>query len=71
MNKLPLRLRMRRELSYHLMVWPGIIFMLIFCYYPMAGIGMAFQDYKLGNGIFGSPWVGMYNFEMLFRDKSF
>lgn len=70
-SKLPLRVRMRRELSYHLMVWPGIIFMLIFCYYPMAGIGMAFQDYKLGNGIFGSPWVGMYNFEMLFRDKSF
>ncbi|NLV58704.1 MAG: sugar ABC transporter permease [Clostridiales bacterium] len=63
--------RFLREKYYHFMIWPGIIFMLIFSYYPMLGIGMAFQDYKIGNGVFGSPWVGFYQFEMLFRDKSF
>ena len=65
------RKRFRREISYHMMIWPGIVFMLIFCYRPMVGLVMAFQEYKLGKNVFGSPWVGMYQFQMLFRDKAF
>lgn len=70
-KKISVGRRVRRELSYHMMVWPGIVFLLIFCYYPMMGLVMAFQEYQLGNGVFGSPWVGLYQFKMLFRDKSF
>ena len=66
-----LRRRIHRELSYHFMVWPGIVFFLIFSYYPMAGLIMAFQEYQLGNMIVGSPWVGFRQFEMLFRDRTF
>ena len=65
------RKRFKREISYHMMIWPGIVFMLIFCYRPMIGLVMAFQEYKLGKNVFGSPWVGTYQFQMLFRDKAF
>lgn len=67
----PLVKRMRRELSYHMMVWPGVIFMLIFCYWPMVGLAMAFQEYKLGNWVIGSPWVGLQQFKLLFQDSAF
>jgi putative aldouronate transport system permease protein len=63
--------RFRKELDYQLMVIPGIIFFLVFCYYPMIGLVIAFQEYKLGRWIIGSPWVGLKQFTMLFRDKAF
>ncbi len=63
--------RFMREKNYHFMVWPGVLFMLVFSYYPMVGIVMAFQNYKYGNGIFGSPWVGTMQFQMMFRDPAF
>jgi putative aldouronate transport system permease protein len=50
---------------------PGIIYFLIFCYWPMAGMLVAFKDYKANLGIWGSPWVGLDNFKYLFAsDKA-
>jgi putative aldouronate transport system permease protein len=63
--------RFRKELDYQLMVIPGIIFFLVFCYYPMIGLVMAFQEYQLGNWIIGSPWVGLKQFRNLFSDRQF
>jgi len=40
----------------------------IFCYIPMAGILIAFQDYNFRLGFFRSPWVGLYFFKEFFRD---
>jgi putative aldouronate transport system permease protein len=37
----------------------------------MIGLVIAFQEYKLGRMIFGSPWVGLGQFLFLFRDKTF
>ena len=45
---------------------PTFIFILIFCYIPMAGIILAFKNYNPNLGIFGSPWVKFENFEMFF-----
>jgi len=67
----PLFQRFIKELDYQLMVIPGIIFFLIFCYYPMLGLIMAFQDFQLGNAIIGSPWVGLKHFQELFSDTQF
>jgi putative aldouronate transport system permease protein len=53
------------------MVIPGVFFFLIFCYYPMIGLVMAFQEYQLGNWIIGSPWVGLKQFTILFTDRMF
>lgn len=45
---------------------PGIIYLFLFCYLPMMYIIIAFKDYNVQDGIFGSPWVGFRNFEFFF-----
>jgi putative aldouronate transport system permease protein len=47
----------------HLLVLPTVIFFLIFTYYPMYGIIIAFKDYSFSKGILGSPWADNYGFE--------
>ncbi|MEK4356715.1 ABC transporter permease subunit [Paenibacillus sp. FSL M7-1455] len=49
------------------MLMPGIILLLIFSIIPMFGLLMAFQDYKISKGIFGSPWVGLENVTYFFE----
>ena len=48
-----------------LMLLPAVIYVLIFHYWPMTGIVMAFKKYRFAGGIYGSPWVGMDNFNFL------
>ncbi|MBO0603488.1 sugar ABC transporter permease [Sporosarcina sp. E16_3] len=48
------------------MLLPGMIFLVIFTYIPMAGIFMAFQDYVPAKGLLGSPFVGLENFTYMF-----
>ncbi|WP_312886246.1 ABC transporter permease [Paenibacillus plantarum] len=47
----------------YLMALPGIVFLLMFSYLPMSGLVLAFKDYNRVDGIFGSPWNGLRNFE--------
>jgi ABC-type polysaccharide transport system, permease component len=54
-----------------LMLLPAIAFYIIFCYIPMAGIVLAFKDFRLLEGIWGSPFVGLKHFKMLFGTASF
>lgn len=46
----------------YLMLIPVIIYYAIFCYAPMGGVVIAFQNFKPALGISGSEWVGMKNF---------
>src|SRR5699024_8002974 len=55
------------QIMYHLMLLPGMIFLLIFSFVPMFGIIMAFMDYVPAKGIFGSDWVGFDNFKYMFQ----
>ena len=48
-----------------------IIYILIFSYYPMAGIQIAFKKYDLLKGIWGSPWIGFGNFTKFFSAYNF
>ncbi len=48
-----------------------VISLFIFCYIPMAGIIMSFEKYVPAKGIFHSKWVGMKNFETLFKMPGF
>jgi putative aldouronate transport system permease protein len=50
------------------MTVPGIFFFLIFSYIPMGGLVMAFQNFNLVKGIFGSEFGGLNNFKFLFAD---
>jgi len=55
----------------YLLLLPGIVWYIIFSYYPMSGLTLAFKSYKANLGIFGSPWVGFENFKYVFRDVRF
>lgn len=48
---------------------PGIIWFGLFCYAPMFGIVIAFKDFNYVDGIFRSPWIGLKNFEFIFKSK--
>ncbi|SHJ82590.1 putative aldouronate transport system permease protein [Anaerocolumna jejuensis DSM 15929] len=50
-----------------LMLAPAVIYTLIFAYYPMTGIVMAFKKYNYAGGIWGSPWNGFRNFKFFFQ----
>ena len=52
----------------HLMLLPGVLLVILFCYVPMAGIVIAFQEYKPWLGFSGSPWVGLSHFKRFFSN---
>lgn len=60
------RSQKKERLTFHLMLLPGMIVLLIFVFVPLLGSVMAFQDYKVGLGFFRSPWVGLENFRIIF-----
>lgn len=63
---------MRRELPLHLMIIPGLLFVAVFAYVPMAGIVIAFQKFIPARGLFGKQkWVGWDNFDYVMDLPSF
>ena len=48
------------------MIAPAVLYFLLFSYVPMAGIVLAFKQYRYDLGIMGSPWVGLDNFKFFF-----
>lgn len=52
-----------------LIALPGIIYLIINNYLPMAGLFLAFKRYNFMKGIFGSDWCGFDNFRFLFTTK--
>ncbi|UKS26889.1 ABC transporter permease subunit [Paenibacillus sp. HWE-109] len=63
--------RWKSQFALQSMVWPGVLFLLIFSYIPMYGILIAFKDYDLFLGVSGSPWVGLAHFREFFTDANF
>ncbi|WP_443147053.1 ABC transporter permease [Paenibacillus sp. HWE-109] len=55
----------------HLMLIPGLAAILIFQYYPMAGIVIAFQKFMPTQGLFHSKWIGLDNFRYLLELPDF
>ncbi|MDU4694629.1 MULTISPECIES: ABC transporter permease [Paenibacillus] len=55
----------------YLFLLPAIIWFLVFAYYPMYGILIAFKDFKYNLGILGSPWAGFRYFEQFLHDSRF
>lgn len=48
-----------------------IAYILIFHYYPMLGLQIAFKKFNFRGGVWGSPWVGFYQFEKFFKSYHF
>ncbi|MFC4305416.1 ABC transporter permease [Cohnella boryungensis] len=63
--------RLKRNKWLYVMIFPGILYFLIFKYAPMYGLVISFQDFKPYKGISGSDWVGLKHFERLFAEPDF
>ena len=63
-NTVVKELKKNRQL--YIMCLPALIVLILFSYVPMAGIWMAFTKYNIRDGIFGSEFVGLYNFKYFF-----
>lgn len=63
--------RRANQFSYHMMMLPGMIFLLIFSYVPIMGFVMAFQNFKPAKGFLKSDWVGLFHFKRLFANSDF
>lgn len=67
----PRRISFFKEIRQHGFLYaltlPGILFFLIFSYIPMGGLVIAFQDYSMRYGVFGSKFIGFSNFNFLFQ----
>ncbi len=59
----------KRNLPLILMMVPGLLYLIANNYLPMFGIMIAFKRVNFAQGIFASPWVGLDNFEFLFKTK--
>lgn len=57
----------RNEWQLWVLLLPAIAFFIIFCYFPMYGVQIAFRDYKAAFGITGSKWVGLKHFRTFFN----
>jgi putative aldouronate transport system permease protein len=62
---------MKWHYLFYLMILPGVAYIVLFKYWPMYGIAIAFNDYKISSGVFSSPWVGLANFQRLFSNAAF
>ncbi|MCD7813540.1 MAG: sugar ABC transporter permease [Lachnospiraceae bacterium] len=65
------RIGVRRSMPLYLLMLPSIIIFLLFTYYPMYGVVIAFKDYSPALGIIGSPWVGLKHFKQFFNSYQF
>lgn len=59
--------RLRRFAPIYLIMLPGLLYLFINNYMPLPGLVVAFKQYNIQKGIFGSPFVGMKNFKFLFQ----
>ena len=67
--------RLQRDLKknwiLYVMIVPVLLYFIIFHYWPMYGIQLAFKDFKIKLGIINSPWVGLKHFQRFFSAYHF
>jgi putative aldouronate transport system permease protein len=70
-NRPELRRRLRKARPVYFMILPVIIYFLIFYYWPLYWLRMAFYDFSLYRGFSGSTFVGLENFRRFVTDMDF
>ena len=63
--------RFWRQRYLFLMLLPGILWFLLFSYYPMYGVTIAFRRFRLGQPIYSAPWIGFEHFINFFNSIDF
>jgi putative aldouronate transport system permease protein len=64
------RLMIKHKEKY-VLILPGVLWYAIFAYIPIFGLSLAFKQFIAKLGLFGSPWIGLYNFNNVFADPAF
>ena len=62
---------LKKNRGIYLMAIPVLAFYICFCYIPIYGLQIAFKDFSLGAGIWGSPWAGFKHFISFFTGPYF
>lgn len=65
------RKRLYRDRWLYLFLLVPMAYYIVFKYFPMYGATIAFKDYRIGLGFWGSKWTGFRNFERLFNSSGF
>lgn len=63
--------RMYKQRWAYLLMIPMMAYFIIFHYFPMYGVTLAFKKFSIKKGIMGSPWIGWTNFERLLGSLQF
>ncbi|SFE58854.1 carbohydrate ABC transporter membrane protein 1, CUT1 family (TC 3.A.1.1.-) [Paenibacillus algorifonticola] len=71
MKKHDLRRRILKNKAIYLMILPGLLYFVLFKYFPMWGLVISFQEYRPYDGILGSDWVGFKHYQRLFTEPMF
>lgn len=61
----------KRHWQLYLVILPIIVYFIVFKYIPMVNSVIAFKDYSVVKGIWGSPWAGFKQFELFFNNPIF
>lgn len=61
----------KRHWQLYLMLVLPVAYLIIFAYVPMGGAIIAFKDYSIRGGIWGSEWVGLKHFRNFFTTPDF
>ena len=56
---------------FYIFALPAVVVLFLFAYKPMYGVIIAFKDFKIRKGIWGSEWIGMANFKRMFTYANF
>lgn len=65
-KRVNMKMNMKNYWQLYVMLLPALIYLLVFHYLPLYGIQVAFRDYRLVDGVMGSPWVGLKHFRKFF-----
>jgi putative aldouronate transport system permease protein len=66
-----LRRSLRRHWTLYLLMVVPLIWFVVFKYIPMSNAVLAFKNYNVVAGIWGSQWIGWRNFELFFENPVF
>lgn len=61
----------RKNWQLYLLLLLPVTYIIVFAYFPMGGTVIAFKDFRIKKGIWGSPWVGLKHFENFFTTPNF
>ena len=63
--------KMARHWQIYVFLSLPLIYLFIFCYYPMLGLQLAFKEFDMRLGMWGSPWIGFEQFKRFITSPMF